>query len=116
MFAQDGRVLDAALGGIERGMDRALPTDLRAFYYLPLMHSEELAHQDLCVELFAALARELPDEGRERIVGNLKYARMHRDIVARFGRFPHRNELLGRETTAEEAEFLQQPGSSFQNM
>ncbi len=113
MFAQDHQAVAAALGGIKRGMDRALPTDLRAFYYLPLMHSEELEHQDLCVELFAALARELPEEGRARITSNLKFARMHRDIVARFGRFPHRNELLGRDTTEEEAEFLKGPGSSF---
>lgn len=113
MFAHDARAQAAALGGIERGMDRTLPTDLRAFYYLPLMHSEDLMLQDKCVDLFGALARELPEEGRARIVSNLKFARMHRDIVARFGRFPHRNDVLGRTSTAEETEFLTQPGSSF---
>ena len=113
MFAHDHRALAAALGGIEGGMDRALPTDLRAFYYLPLMHSEVIEHQERCVELFSTLARELPEEGRGRIQTNVKYAKVHRDIVARFGRFPHRNTLLGRSSTVEEAEFLTQPGSSF---
>ncbi len=113
MFAHDAQALEVALGSVERGMDRQLPADMRAFFYLPLMHSEELAHQERCVELFAALMLDLPREARSRVRQNLKYAGMHRDIVARFGRFPHRNELLGRETSAEEVEFLEQPGSSF---
>jgi uncharacterized protein (DUF924 family)/nitroreductase len=113
MFAHDAQALAAALGAVDRGLDRALPTDMRIFCYMPTMHSEEIAVQDRGVELFAALVAESSEELRPRIERNLKYARMHRDIVARFGRFPHRNELLGRATTDEEREFLKQPGSSF---
>jgi uncharacterized protein (DUF924 family) len=68
---------------------------------MPLMHSEDLADQERCVEIFK-------EHGE-----NLKYAEAHRDIVKRFGRFPHRNEVLGRQSTPEEIEFLKQPGSSF---
>ena len=70
---------------------------------MPLMHSENLADQDRCVALFQALGR--PNE--------LRYAKQHRDIIRRFGRFPHRNQLLERASTPEEREFLSQPGSSF---
>lgn len=75
----------------------------KASLYLPLEHSEDIADQELCVRLYT----ELGDDQ------NLRYAVMHRDIIRRFGRFPHRNEALGRESTAEELAFLNQPGSSF---
>lgn len=113
MFAYDEPALRAALEGIELGMDLAVRGDLRAFYYLPLMHSEELAVQQRCVELFEGFVEELEGKPRERFSNNLKFAVAHRDIVARFGRFPHRNAILGRESTAEELAFLEQPGSSF---
>ena len=113
MFAADDDALAMALAGIEAGMDRALPVAQRAFFYLPLMHSEQLAAQDRCVELFEILRDELEGRAREQIAGNLKFAVMHRDIVAKFGRFPHRNAILGRQSTPEELEFLKQPGSSF---
>jgi uncharacterized protein (DUF924 family) len=113
MFASDDQALAMALEGIEVGMDRALPQDLRAFLYLPLMHAEQLEVQDRCVELFEQLHAEVEGKARERAARSVEFAKMHRDIVARFGRFPHRNALLGRATTAEEAEFLKQPGSSF---
>ena len=74
---------------------------------MPLMHSENLAHQDTCVRLF----RELPDS--EIVARGREAAQQHRDIVARFGRFPHRNTILGRPTTEEEAAFLLEPNSSF---
>jgi uncharacterized protein (DUF924 family) len=76
---------------------------------MPLMHSEVLADQELSVELFRALA----EEGAEGGDVTLDFAIRHRDIVARFGRFPHRNEILGRASTPEEIEFLKQPDSSF---
>jgi uncharacterized protein (DUF924 family) len=101
-FASDARALKAACAALDRGFDRELSPPERGFLYMPLMHSEALADQERCVELFRP-------EGAER----LRYAEMHRDIVRRFGRFPHRNEILGRPSTPEEIEFLKQPGSSF---
>lgn len=106
-FACDARAEQLAIEGVERGEDRALPAAARSFLYMPLMHAENLELQNRCVALFEAHAREDPD-------GDFaKYARMHRDVIERFGRFPHRNARLGRESTEEEIEFLRQPGSSF---
>jgi uncharacterized protein (DUF924 family) len=113
MFAYDERALDAALGGIERGCDRLVTGDERSFYYLPLMHSELLPVQDRCCALFTALRDGSDGANRERAAYSLDFARRHRDIIARFGRFPHRNAILGRVSTAEEAAFLEQPGSRF---
>ena len=106
MFASDGRALAAAHAGVERGDDQQLPGAMRAFLYMPFMHSESLPDQERSVALFRALAGGADD-------ARLEFAIRHRDIVARFGRFPHRNAILGRPTTAEEAEFLTRPGSSF---
>ena len=105
--ATDGQALDAAKYAIERALDRELPAFQRMFLYMPFMRAESAEDQRRSVELFEALAAEPggPDV-REYAVG-------HRDIVERFGRFPHRNAILGRETTPEESEFLTQPGSSF---
>lgn len=105
--ATDGEALDAAKYAIERGLDRELPAFQRMFLYMPFMHAESVGDQRRSVELFEGLAAE---PGGPDVV---EYAVGHRDIVERFGRFPHRNALLGRETTPEEAEFLTQPGSSF---
>ncbi|MFP5397558.1 MAG: DUF924 family protein [Gammaproteobacteria bacterium] len=111
-FAGDVRALALALELIERGDDRRLPPLRRWFAYLPLEHAEDLALQQRCVQLFEDL---LADAGahHEAIAGALDYARRHRDVIARFGRFPHRNEILGRATMADEHAFLQQPGSRF---
>lgn len=95
-FATDALAVKIARRAVEAGFDRDMPAEQKQFLYMPLMHSEELADQERCVELFRGLGNE---EG-------LKYAIEHRDIIARFGRFPHRNRALGRATTAEEAEFL----------
>jgi uncharacterized protein (DUF924 family) len=103
MFASDARALEIAREGIARGDDRTLNEAERQFFYMPLMHAEDRALQDRCVELFAGLGN----------ANSLKFAHMHRDIVHRFGRFPHRNAVLGRTSTPEEVEFLSQPGSSF---
>lgn len=114
MFSGDERALSAALGGIEQRWDKALPLDERAALYLPLMHSERLDMQQRCIQLYANQAAELPEgEARASIENRLAYAVQHRDIVQRFGRFPHRNEVLGRASSAAELEFLRQPGSSF---
>jgi uncharacterized protein (DUF924 family) len=103
MFASDAQAVAAARAAVDRGDDRALADTERMFLYMPLMHSEDLADQDRCVDLFRALGRSY----------ELNYAEQHRDIVRRFGRFPHRNQLLGRASTPDEVEFLKQPGSSF---
>jgi uncharacterized protein (DUF924 family) len=77
------------------------------------MHSEDLQIQERCVELFERLRDEVPEGLKEALDSNVRFAKAHRDIVQRFGRFPHRNVVLGRTSTAEEIEFLKQPGSSF---
>lgn len=107
-FAGDAQALALARTLVEQGRAVELPPMQRQFVYLPYMHAEDLAVQQACVALYEALVAEHP--GFESA---LDYAIRHRDIVARFGRFPHRNAALGRATTAEEAEFLLQPGSSF---
>lgn len=112
-YAFDSRALAAALAGMGAGRDRALTVMERAFYYLPLEHAEDLAIQERSVEVFARLSDEAPAALRETCRGFLDYAVRHRDIVARFGRFPHRNWVLGRKSSPEEEEFLKQPGSSF---
>jgi uncharacterized protein (DUF924 family) len=102
MFESDPRALAAARRALDRSFDRGLSGDERMFLYMPFMHSEDVADQDRCVALFAsALQQWLP------------YAEEHRNIVRRFGRFPHRNAIQGRPSTSEELEFLKQPGSLF---
>lgn len=113
MFAYDSQALAAAGHALARGWDREMRCDERCFLYMPFMHSERLEDQERSVSLFRALRDELGGKARERVQGSLAYAEAHRDIVRRFGRFPHRNALLGRESSAEELAFLEQPGSSF---
>lgn len=113
MFAADERALAIAEEGIARGDDRELAFAERGFLYMPLEHSEDLARQERCVELFCSLRDQAPEALRPSADKWLDFAVRHRDIIRRFGRFPHRNALLGRESTAEEIEFLKQPGSSF---
>lgn len=102
-FATDEQARAASHCLIAAGLDKSMMTVQRAFVYMPFMHSEELEDQEYCVELFTNLGEE----------NNLDYAQRHLDIVKRFGRFPHRNDILGRDSTPEEAEFLTRPGSSF---
>jgi len=103
-FATDAAALAVTRRALENGLDKALRQVERMFLYLPLEHCENLADQELCVTLTGQL-----DENPEWH----DYALRHRDIVARFGRFPHRNAVLGREATPEEQDFLKEPGSSF---
>lgn len=113
MFASDARALRAALDGIDRGDDKKLAGDQRTFLYMPLMHSEDWLVQDRCVSLFEAIRDEAPEADRARVDNQLKYAIMHRDIIKRFGRFPHRNSILDRTSTPDEVEFLTEPNSAF---
>jgi uncharacterized protein (DUF924 family) len=95
-FATDPLAREVAKRALARGFDRAIDATLRQFFYIPFMHSETLADQDLCVQLCEALGE----------AGLSQYATTHRDVIAQFGRFPHRNRLLGRGTTADEQRFL----------
>ena len=99
-FAADPLAREVADRAIARGFDRAVDHDMRSFLYLPFTHSEMLADQERCVELHRALG---DPEG-------LKYAELHADIIRRFGRFPHRNAVLGRATTPDEQAFLDAGG------
>ena len=112
-FAYDGLARALALNAIAAGTDTALRPIERVFCYLPLEHSENLPHQDQCVALYQALAGSVAPALRETFSGYVDFAERHRDIIRRFGRFPHRNAALGRASTREEIEFLKQPGSSF---
>ena len=107
-FAGDEQALALAVALTQDGLDQQLPPMLRAFAYLPFEHAEDLAMQARAVELFQRLSQAQP--GFESM---LDYAQRHQEVIARFGRFPHRNAILGRASTPEEVEFLRQPGSSF---
>lgn len=111
-FATDGPALNAARIGVEAGFDRSLSFDERCFFYLPFEHSESLIDQHTCVGLFTQLRDESPDGFRHHTGNYLKFAHQHRDIIARFHRFPHRNGVLDRTSTAAELEYLK-AGSTF---
>lgn len=112
-FAQDPRALKLTNGIIEAGRDKKLEPEERAFVYLVLEHSEDADDQALSVSKFEELAGVVAEELKSVYESFLDYAVQHKVIIDRFGRFPHRNELLGRASTPEEIEFLKQPGSSF---
>lgn len=112
-FAYDPLASQLALAGIASGTDRELRAIERVFFYLPLEHSESVALQERCVALFTALTAGVPEADRQTFKGYVDYAVRHRDVIHRFGRFPHRNHILGRTSTPEETVFLKQPGSSF---
>jgi uncharacterized protein (DUF924 family) len=95
-FATDAKALATARLALARGYPAAYTPDMRLFFFMPFQHSEALGDQQLCCDLFTALGNE----------DNDKHAIEHRDVIARFGRFPHRNEVLGRECTADEREYL----------
>ena len=101
-FAADPLALAIAKRGLSSGVDRKVEHELVPFLYMPLMHAENLSDQNRCVDLFR-------DYGN---ANNLKFAEIHRDIIERFGRFPHRNAVLGRHTTAAEQAFLDSGGFS----
>ncbi len=102
-FATDAKALALARLAVDRGLDAGFEPDERLFLYLPFEHSEQLADQERSVALFRGLGD----------ANYLDYAIRHRDVIARFGRFPHRNAVLGRASTAAELAFLEEPGSAF---
>jgi len=104
MFATDARALEIARRAVERGYDQGMNEDQRAFLYLPFEHAEDIEAQRTGVRLFASGTTK---------ADYLDFACLHLGIIHRFGRFPHRNAVLGRETTAEEEAFLGLPGSGF---
>jgi uncharacterized protein (DUF924 family) len=112
-FRTDPIALSLALEGLDSGDNRRLSPLQRVFFYLPLEHAESLECQDLSVALYQDLLDEAEEGLRRHFQSYLDFARRHRDIIRRFGRFPHRNYILGRDSTAEEAAFLKKPGSSF---
>ena len=112
-FAQDLAAQRLAVAGVEQEADRALIPVQRAFFYLPFEHAEDLELQRLGVRSFERLATEVAPAWRKEYTGFSDYSGRHRDIIERFGRFPHRNRILGRTSTPEEVEFLKEPGSSF---
>lgn len=101
-FATDGRALAVAEAAVARGLDLRVPSRLRHFFYLPFEHSEDPAAQARCVRLVS----------RMRDADTLRWAEIHADVIARFGRFPHRNAILGRISTPAEIEFLRNGGFS----
>ncbi len=99
-FASDTVALEVARHAVDHGLDAQLPDDRRWFLYMPFMHSEVLSDQERCIDL-------LKQNSSDNLV---KYAVEHRDIIARYGRFPHRNRVLGRESTPDEVAFLKEHG------
>ncbi|WP_303977535.1 DUF924 family protein [Dongia mobilis] len=112
-FLGDGRALAIAKAAIARDSDKGLPFDQRRFFYLPFEHAEDMVSQDRSIDLFTRLYAETQGADRENAEVQLDYAHRHRDIIRRFGRYPHRNEALGRPSTDDEIAFLKTPGSSF---
>jgi uncharacterized protein (DUF924 family) len=100
-FATDAKALETARGAIGSRFDHKLAAFQRTFFYIPFQHSETLADQDESVRLTREVARDHPE-----CAGFVKYAELHRDVIRRFGRFPHRNAILARASTPEETAFL----------
>ncbi|WP_223530420.1 DUF924 family protein [Pseudomonas sp. BF-B-26] len=112
-FSGDLRAQALVAQGIAADFDRQLQPIQRVFIYLVFEHCENLAVQNEAVSRFIELVEQQPEADRAVFADNLDYAERHQKIIARFGRFPHRNAVLGRESTAEEIEFLSAPGSRF---
>ena len=99
-FSHDQKCVGVTHDAISAGLDQKMPEDLRPFCYMPLMHSEDLENQEKCIEMMEKTGKE----------DNVKHAIIHRDIIRDFGRFPHRNVVFDRDTTPEEARFLEDGG------
>ncbi len=112
-FAQDARALDLAMEALARGEDEQLALIERVFMYLPLEHSEAINHQALSVAKFRALTRQAPESARELYEVFERYAVDHHDLIAEYGRYPYRNVVLGRESTARERAYLSGGGATF---
>jgi uncharacterized protein (DUF924 family) len=112
-FAFDARALALSFEGLQLAADQALDPVERIFFYLPLEHAESMEAQDAAVRAFERLVADAPADLREFLAYTAKYAYRHRDVIAKFGRFPHRNEALRREATAAEIEYLASGGERF---
>ena len=112
-FAADQLALNWCLSGITAGLDKQLRPIERVFFYLPMEHAEDLGMQHRCLWQFQQLVEIVPEAHKETFSGFVDYAKQHMDIIGRFGRFPHRNTVLGRQSTPQELEYLAQPGSGF---
>lgn len=113
MFAADMLAREVCYEGLDADLDRELGFDERMFFYMPLEHSESMDDQKHCRAVFVGLRDEAPKGLRADADYYLDYAHRHRAIIERFGRYPHRNEILGRASTPEELAFLDEPNSSF---
>jgi uncharacterized protein (DUF924 family) len=105
-FAGDAAALTLTIEGLRSGADRLLDACERVFFCMPLQHAESLAMQEKAVEAFGSLVRAADDEQRAFVESCVPYAMVHRDIIRRFGRFPHRNAILGRDSTPAERAYL----------
>jgi uncharacterized protein (DUF924 family) len=112
-FAGDPLAQQLVQAGVERGWDRQLTLIQRVFIYLVFEHAEDLALQNQAVRHFNELCAAATASEQDLFAGYLDYAERHQRVIARFGRFPHRNQLLGRASSAQELQFLQEPGSRF---
>ncbi|MCJ1880902.1 DUF924 family protein [Pseudomonas nitroreducens] len=112
-YAGDARAQQLVRQGLEAGFDHQLPRIERVFVYIVLEHAENLASQNEAVRLYEELQGESSESEKVLFAGYLAYARKHQVVIKRFGRFPHRNAILGRESTVEEVQFLTEPGSRF---
>lgn len=112
-FAYDDLALEYCLEGLEKGFDKQLQIAERLFYYHPLMHAESLSCQQLCVDLMQQMLVGCNQGNLVTIENSIKFALQHRDIIAEFGRFPYRNQVLERESTASELNYVRSGGQSF---
>lgn len=112
-WAQDLHAQRVALCGIEEGFDRQLPPIQRVFAYMPLEHAEDIGLQQRCIALLEDMCETSPVDERDHYTGFLDYARKHEAVIARFGRFPHRNAVLGRTNTPAEKAYLAEPDAGF---
>ena len=112
-FQYDKRAKQLTDEGLKLDHDKELSLLERSFFIMPLMHDEELSSQKRCIAYFEELVAASEGALRDYFSGSLNFAIKHCEIIQRFGRYPHRNKILGRESTLEERAFLQQPGSSF---
>lgn len=112
-FASDPLARAWCKEGLPDGIDKTLRPIERVFFYMPLEHSESLEDQERAVALFQALAADVAPAYKPAFDDYVEFAIRHRDIIRRFGRFPHRNAILQRQSSAEELTFLREPGSSF---
>jgi len=112
-FAADARAREVADRAIVRRLDQEIPLAQRHFFFLPFEHSESSGDQERSIALFQAWAEAHDGQARDRALEQMRYVHRHAEIVERFGRFPHRNEALGRESTESEIAFLREPMSGF---